>query len=313
MSKLPDDKKIILTNIPGSHDSTAYYMNIFGSVFAKCQNLNIMEQLRIGVRKFDIRVASNQCTFSCNLNPLIADNDLDLICCHGICDCYYINEQGIKKNITYKDVLLDMKQFLEEFNTETIILMIESGRGNKYNNIKRSIEIFDKIMGDISIKYNKDLTLKDVRGKIIYTDYITNKRDFAGKLIYNSGLDGGQGLDKIHQKFVPDFTYEVFKVDGRLKVEEIKEFFNLYNMTFEEAEKDFEKNNKKYPFSYCFSCTGEYESIVPLPKSQADIVNTFIVNYELKKGNYYGWINIDFVDLDITKKIIETNFLDIME
>ena len=33
------------------------------------------------------------------------------------------------------------------------------------------------------------------------------------------------------------------------------------------------------------------------------------MNHEFKKGYYYGWIHIDFVDLDIAKKIIETNFL----
>ena len=43
MSNLSDDKKIVLTNIRGSYDSTAYYMNFFGSVFEKCQDLNIMD------------------------------------------------------------------------------------------------------------------------------------------------------------------------------------------------------------------------------------------------------------------------------
>ena len=313
MSKLPDNKKIILTNIPGTHDSAAYNMNIFGSVFAKCQDLNIMEQLRIGVRIFDIRVTINQCTFSCGINQIISDNDFDLICCHGICDCYYINDKGDKKNLTFKDVLLDMKQYLEEFPTETIILLLKSGRGNNYNNIRRAMEIFETIMGDISIKFNNNLTLNEVRGKIIYTNYKTNKIGSDGKFIYDSGLGGGTGLNRIHQKFVPLNTYEAFKVDGKLKVEEIKEFINIYDITFEEAEIDFEKKNRKYPFFYSTSCTGEFESIIPLPRAQSDIVNPFIVNYDLKKGNYYGWLGIDFVDIDITKKLIETNFSQILE
>ena len=308
MSKLPDEKILLLTNIPGSHDSAAYNMNFFGSVFAKCQDLNIMEQLKIGVRLFDIRVTKSGCAFSCGINQIISDNDYDLICCHGICDCYYINDVGVKKNLTYKDVLLDMKNFLEENPLETIILTIESGRGNYYNNIKRASEIFDKIVGDISIKFDRNLTLGETRGKIIQVNYKTDQISFDGKSIFNSGFGGGTGIDDIHKKFVPDFTYETFKVDGKLKVEEVKEFLETYNITMKEAEEEWKTNNKKFPFKYSISCTGEFESIAPFPKIQADIVNSFILNYALKRENYYGWINIDFLDKDITQKIIETNF-----
>lgn len=311
MSKLDSNKKLILINIPGSHDSTAYNMNFFGSVFAKCQDLNISEQLNIGVRIFDIRITFGQNNFACCSlnNDLLSINDLDLICCHGICDCYYINDSGIKKNITYRDVLFDMKKFLENNPSETIILKIDSGRGNKYNNIKRAIEIFEKYTEDISIKFNKNLTLGETRGKIVYINYKTNKFDFEGKEIYNNGIEGGTGLEEIHKKFVPDYNYESFKADGKLKMKEVQEFFKIYNMNFEEAEKNFEKDKNKYPFRFSISCTGEYESIVPLPRTQADIMNPFIKNYDLKKGNYYGWINIDFVDFDICKKIIKTNFI----
>lgn len=103
MSNLPDNKKIVLTNIPGTHDSAAYNMHFFWSVFAKCQDLNIMDQLKAGSRIFDIRVTNNDCIFSCGLNPIIEDYDLDLICCHGISDCYYINDIGNKRNLTLKD------------------------------------------------------------------------------------------------------------------------------------------------------------------------------------------------------------------
>lgn len=308
MSKLPDDKKIILTNIPGSHDSTAYNMHYFGSVFAKCQDLDILEQLNIGVRRFDIRVANGQSNYiCCGLSQLEADNFLDLICCHGICNCYY-DENNTKKVITYKKVLLTFKTFLEENPSETIILSTDSGRGDKFNNLRRANEIFENLMDGVSIDYYKNLTIGSARGKVINTNHITNKTDLDGNLIYNVEIEGGTGLEEIHRKFVIEFVYASFKVSGSLKVDEVKEFLETNEMTFEEAEKEFEKNSKKFPFKYSISCTGEYESIVPLPKTQADIVNPFILNYNLKNGNYYGWINIDFVDLNIAKKIIDTNF-----
>ena len=307
MSKLPNNKKIILTNIPGTHDSAAFNMNYFGSVFAKCQDLNIMEQLKEGTRIFDIRVTINQCFFSCGINQPIEEYDLDLICCHGICDCYFINDIGNKINLTFKDVLLDIKRFLEENPTETIIFNVNSGRGNKFNNIKRANDIYEKIVGDISINYNKDLIIGDCRGKIININYKTNERDEEGRTLYNID-EGGFGLEEIHKNFAPDPNYHIFKVDGNLKIKEVEKFMKTNEITFEEAEKDFEKNKAKYPFSYAISCTGEYEKIIPLPKTQADIANQFILNYNLKAGNYYGWINIDFLDKNIAKKIIDTNF-----
>ena len=45
MSKLPDNKKLVLINIPGTHDSCAFYMNRLGSDFATTQYYNIKEQL----------------------------------------------------------------------------------------------------------------------------------------------------------------------------------------------------------------------------------------------------------------------------
>ena len=108
---------------------------------------------------------------------------------------------------------------------------------------------------------------------------------------------------------MPEFTYKSFKVDGKLKVEEVKEFLRIYDITFQKAEEELKINIDKYPFTYSISCTGEYESIAPFPKTQADIVKPFFKNYNLKKENYYGWINIDFVNLDIAKKIIDTNYI----
>ena len=56
MSKISDNKKLVLINIPGTHDSTAYYLNCLGSCFAQTQYIDITSQLNIGVRIFDIRI-----------------------------------------------------------------------------------------------------------------------------------------------------------------------------------------------------------------------------------------------------------------
>ena len=88
-----------------------------------------------------------------------------------------------------------------------------------------------------------------------------------------------------------------------MKVKEIRELLEIYNYNFNEAE-----NNMKLPLNFETSCTGEFNKIIPLPKYEANIVNKFLKEFEFKKGTYYGWISVDFIDEIIIRKIIESNF-----
>lgn len=146
-----------------------------------------------------------------------------------------------------------------------------------------------------------------LRGKIISTVYKTDSFDSKGRPIYHSGLDGCTDLEEVHFQFIYKY-YEPYKVTGELKVEELQEFLRIYDLTIKEAKEDFEKNNYKYPISYSVACTGEHKSILPFPRIQADIVNPFLLQYEFKKGYYYGWIEMDFVTEKEASKIISTNF-----
>lgn len=300
MSNLPDDKKILLINIPGSHNTAANVLHPLGESVARTQNRTIPELLRFGVRKLDIRVT---------IRELLEgdDDDSDLSTCHGMFDCYFIDENNVTKNLTFKHILLDIKDFLEEYPTETVIVWTQSEKGDSYQNYKRAIELFEKLVGDIFVKFDKNLKLGDVRGKIVSTTYKTDLIDSEGKPIYHFGIDGGTDLEEIHRKFI-DYYYNTWEVTGQLKVEEVKEFLRTYDLSIKEVEEEFEKKIDDYPISYSVACTGEHQSILPFPKIQADIVNPFILGYDFKKGNYYGWIDMDFASLELAKTLIDTNF-----
>ena len=307
MSRISDEKKIVLINIPGSHDSSAFNMFCLGSCFAKTQDLDIPEQLKIGVRIFDIRVVINT-NCCCDIIEEDIENNTDLICCHGICNCFHI-ENKKKKILTFKDILSQIRDFLIEYPTETVILKTDSGRGNKYVNLKRASDILPKIIGDILIEYNENLTLGEARGKVIYTTYMSNKTSVDGIPIYNTKIENGTGIITFHRKRTNNNRkYDEFKVGGKLKVLEIKDLMKTYNFTIEEAEDQEKINKNNFPINYETSCTGEFRRLIPLPKREANIVNNFLTSFDFKKGNYYGWISVDFVNRQITERIIEANF-----
>ena len=206
MSNLPDDKKILLINIPGTHNTAANVLHPLGESVARTQNRTIPELLRFGVRKLDIRVT---------IRELLEgdDDDSDLSTCHGMFDCYFIDENNVTKNLTFKHILLDIKDFLEEYPTETVIVWTQSEKGDSYQNYKRAIELFEKLVGDIFVKFDKNLKLGDVRGKIVSTTYKTDSIDSEGKAIYHFGIDGGTDLEEIHRKFI-DYYYNTWEVTG---------------------------------------------------------------------------------------------------
>ena len=301
MSKINDNKKIILINIPGTHDSAACNMNRISFSLAKTQDLDILGQLKIGIRNFDIRVVQGS-------NEDTSDNE-DIICCHGICDCYVSPNFGDNRKITYKSILLDIKRFLEENPSETVLIGTYRGRGSNFNVFIRAYQIFHEYVGNISITYRPDLTLKEVRGKIINYTLIESEFDKDKKRIVGArgkNILQSTGIGDVHKKYQNCAT---FKTNGNIKIREMKDMFDIYNMTLEEAEIKEKNKVMTFPISYSISCTGEYDNCLPNPLNQAIIIHSFIQRENVfKKGYYYGWLNMDFANINTTSKLINSNF-----
>jgi hypothetical protein len=132
--------------------------------------------------------------------------------------------------------------------------------------------------------------------------------DSQGSECYHKGLDGQTDLEEIHKQFIDKYYYNSWEVTGKVKIEEVLVLFSTYNFTIKEAEDNFEEKIDTYPICYSVACTGEHQSILPFPKNQAEIVNPFMLSYNFLKGYYYGWIEMDYADIIIAKKFIDTNF-----
>ena len=300
MSRILDNRKLNFINIPGTHDSCSYYVNRLSTTFAKTQFYTIKQQLEIGTRKLDLRIIDRN---------KYKETDEDIILCHGICDCYASDNFGDLKKLTYKSILMDIRKFLEKNPSETVLLGMQLGRGKDTVVYKRAYELLDKLVGDITINYYPDLTLGAARGKIVKLKFleelkdeqISNKKKFALNSLVN-----GTGIEEVHSKYK---KYQTFKVNGNLKIQEMKDMFEKYNITINEAENKEQVLPKIFPITYSISCTGEKDYCLPNPYSQAEIVHTFFQkDGVLKKGYYYGWLNMDFANYKSNYKLIDTNF-----
>lgn len=168
MSYLPDDVYVAHVSIPGTHDAATghEWESSLGVTMSTTQVTTLDEQLAGGIRAFDFR-------------PGLKTNTDYLVCAHGT---------------TYLKLRLDeafkiLTDFLDEHPKE--FLAIHLFRGNIYRQGEGSStqaqrdtynELFDELFnkGDFSeylIDYAPDLTVKDIRGKIVV--FRRDRIDFA--------------------------------------------------------------------------------------------------------------------------------------
>jgi 1-phosphatidylinositol phosphodiesterase len=140
MKEIPDDTKLSQMTIPGTHDSCS----LFGICCARTQTWSLVEQMRAGLRYFDIRLRRIDDT---------------LRAYHGFVD----------EKETFDKILVYALDFLEKNPSETIIMEIIS----EYDP-KNSTKSFRELYGDYTRTYidkivsynNRDITLGEIRGKL---------------------------------------------------------------------------------------------------------------------------------------------------
>ena len=140
MKDIPDETKISEMTIPGTHDSCS----LFGICCARTQTWTLVEQMKAGIRYFDIR--------------LRRINDT-LRAYHGFVD----------QKETVDSILAYSFDFLEKNPTETIMMEVISEYDPK-NCTKSFVDLYDEYTRSYSDKIvpyeNKDIELGKIRGKL---------------------------------------------------------------------------------------------------------------------------------------------------
>lgn len=274
MKNIGDEKLLRDFNIPGTHDSGTKYCQF--SLFSRCQNKTISEQLQLGVRVFDIRV-----------------DKMTLV--HGFCKC---RKNLFGKILTLNDVIGDMFSFLKENPSETILMMF------KMDNGQDSSLCFD-LLYDNFIKTNPDKwyleekipMLGEVRGKIVLLRRTESKHEKAGIDFCAMPYHGDTKVTG-WDSFSPNGVDDVI-IQDRYRLMKKKKWEKAVKPLLEAGE------GLKGSMIFNFLSTAGFPL---MPFLNSSYVNSQFMKYPLVKGNYYGVLLLDFVNERLTEKIIETNF-----
>ena len=146
MQEVEDNRLVCKMSIPGTHDTAADT----GNKWTQTQDKSIKEQLKSGIRFFDIR--------------LVHDNGV-LKLCHG--------SVVFNKTLT-EDVLRTTAGFLRDHPSETVIMTLKRDHdydkdgGTKYKQaLTRALEADPSLSAYMAGNFRSDFTMKDLRGKML--------------------------------------------------------------------------------------------------------------------------------------------------
>lgn len=341
MSGIPDERYIYEINLPGTHDSTtAYsknstenYVKLFGipvfdsGKYAKTQSLTLPEQLNAGVRYLDLRFCAkqgelllchgnNEKAAAVNgavkilsyLNPLlillnIPSLSLDM-------EFYAYENEECTVNITCDSVFEQIKEFLNENPSETVIITAKKENGDE----KEFLTLFNKQIQKLKTEinpatqkeylytengrgiYSKMPALSEVRGKIILMTPFYEELQ-AGDTLAAENKAGKTDFMGI------TFNYENhWSVTGGIKALCVKRFIEKHST---EMSKDPEKH------SACANVlkTNSSAVLIQTPYEIEKKVSKILYSQNiLVKGRYYGWIMGDFMTEEKCRAIWQTNY-----
>ena len=143
MSSLRDTMPVCRVSIPGTHDSGTAGVRFPMRHYATTQSMELMEQWDAGIRFFDLR-------------PKQAGGGLKIF--HGPADCH----------LTLEEVLLMFRHKLESNPTEFCVIMTNMADGGLQATDMVMELIRTVVPSDMLAVFRKDMTVSDVRGRILF-------------------------------------------------------------------------------------------------------------------------------------------------
>ncbi|MCU4116984.1 hypothetical protein N8G13_00710 [Mycoplasma zalophi] len=280
MKELPDTRPLSSLSLPGTHDSTMYngygFLYTFGgSLLATTQHFNFEDQLKIGIRAFDLRM----------------QNDGRLV--HGVIPSYQ----------TLDDAFRFYADFLKKHPTEFLVVRIKDENFNvdKSYYAKQANEEYKKVVHSKYRNYVYNPEGKDVN-EIARTKGF-NIGQYRGKIIVLNHLH-----HKINTDNVGGFRYRTIVAN-----ETTQDRYDGINSSEEKVKyitQHFEKSSsKQYWDGRLFVNFTSYAS-GRRPDTSSPEVNQNVVNYINSHNNLttLGLVFSDFPGPSLVQSIYRTNF-----
>lgn len=289
MEGISGEKLLSEINIPGTHDSGTKNVEKGKKDKYQCQGLSISEQMKIGVRYFDIRCVARK------------DQGDKQYINHDKIPC--LNECG--KELTLDEIIIAGKNFLQKNKTETLIFQIKNEGGN--SNDERICNYLGKYIHNNEFWSNTYIPkLKEVRGRIVLVRRFTYKKNKHQLPIERYGInlsswdtDCGWGM----------FTNTFVHVNDNAWVQDryltgVNDKVELIIKAVAEMNNSDKKPSSRTEWAICLSsCT------MPTPLKASELINKKLLSEQspinVKK---IGTFIVDFATEALIRKIYMTNF-----
>ncbi len=311
-----------------SYPSVVNEVAEYFSTFANCQTRYIDEQLVDGIRSLDLRVNTYKVDPGYPPQPK-EDNGKDLYLCHGKVKkggTFFAYDERISDKydpdfITFKEVLVWVKEFLEEHPTECIMMNVQVESVDDVEDLgmaRIKKHLHDELATQINPSTGKPyLYMQDgVFGKL-YTEY-PKLKDCRGQVVLNcgdgeaeilGGLTSGVGLDSVER---PDGSY---KDNAEQKIRNLRRFFA------DHGNDDLPTGaNEHINYLYSVGTNGTDSRSIPriTPLEIARDVLKVMFNEDDglivdKAGKYLGLINMDAETAKLSKIVWSSNFFNNLE
>ncbi len=339
MSAIDDRRPIYEINLPGTHDSATANPLSVGTLaqhyqnYAKCQNLKIKEQLKAGIRFFDLRL----CHEIDILNGIVIDVTYDdyknLWLIHGdwqaggAFNMRYFCYNGTGMSISLYDVLGDIEEFLRSHPTETVIINVCRESGDSKKTVEEINAIVDQRLKEHFQKESRKTnpatgksylygsgnfsslpTLGECRGQIVVLS------EHPGEVGYGTIYSGSRGSSSVDRengrpvmtigdtRFYFENHYDVKKDEKELWVRRI--FSGLGGESL--------PNDPTMRIGHGMLVQSSSNVVIKQdPKEISDHINPILYGEDglfSQRGLFYGWVLSDYVTEETAKKLWITNF-----
>jgi len=346
MSGIADDRYIYEINLPGTHDSATVYcknatdnaVKLFGipvfnsGRFAKTQSLTLSEQLNAGVRYLDLRFSAqdgklllchgnNKKVRPVNIAVKVLEFFNPELALLGIAgypllrldtEFYAYEDEACATLLTCDSALAEVKDFLEENPSETVIITAKKENGDAEEYLKLLKEQIEMLQTQINPS-TQEAYLYTENGNGVYTK-MPALSEVRGKIILMSpdyeALGVGDMLDAKNDAGQTDFMGMTFHYENHWSAaaDEKAQYVNSFV-----AEYSAEMSKEPGQHSACANVIKTNANNLPAqsPYDVAETVNDALYSQnKLENGRYYGWIMGDFMTEEICRAIWQTNYFD---